>query len=113
MDGHNRSAGDRLNMTPAIKALLEIMANADAPTRRRIEAAEGVLGYEAPDEAAEAAKAFLTTVFEDNKAHVDDRLDALKVMRKAEARKITQPTVSAADAAHHREQWRTLEIAER
>src|SRR5262245_36000255 len=45
--------------------------------------------------------------------HVDDRLDALKLMRKAEARKITQPTVSAADERANRELWRQVEIARR
>jgi hypothetical protein len=35
--------------TRASAALLEIMADTDAPSRRRIEATEGLLAYEAPE----------------------------------------------------------------
>ena len=100
-------------MTRAITALLDIMNDTEAPLRRRIEAAAGLLDFEAPSEIADAAKNFLTSVFEDTDQHVDDRLDALKLMRKSEARKITQPTVSAADERANREAWRKLEIARR
>jgi len=100
-------------MTRAIAALLDIMNNAAAPLRRRIEATEGLLAYEAPEEAVDEAKIFLTSIFENSSEHVDDRLDALKLMRKAEARKITQPTVSAADERANRELWRQVEIARR
>ena len=100
-------------MTRAITALLDIMNDTEAPLRRRIEAAAGLLDFEAPSEIADAAKNFLTSVFEDTDRHVDDRLDALKLMRKSEARKITQPTVSAADERANREQARRLEVARR
>ena len=100
-------------MTRAIAALLKIMADTDAPLRRRIEATEGLLAYEAPEEAVEEAKTFLTSVFEDADQLVDFRLDALELMRKAEARKITQPTVTAADDRASRELWRKTEIAGR
>ena len=49
-------------------------------------------------------------IFEDAAQHVDDRLDALRLMRKAEAPKITAPTVTAEDARANRELWRQLEI---
>jgi hypothetical protein len=100
-------------MTRAIAALLEIMSHVDAPSRRRIEATELLLAYEAPPEAVDQAKAFLTSVFEDAAQHVDDRLDALRLMRKAEAPKITAPTVTAEDARANRELWRKLEIGHR
>jgi hypothetical protein len=98
--------------TRAIGALLDIIASG-ASTRRRIEAAEQLLAYEAPPEIVVQAKAFLTSIFEDSEQHVDDRLDALKLMRKAEARKITQPTVRSAEAGRNREFWRDMEIARR
>jgi hypothetical protein len=101
-------------MTRAIAALLEIMSDAEAPLRRRIEATAGLLAYEAPPEAVEQAKAFLTSVFEDAEQRVDDRLDAIKLMRKAEgARKITAPTVTPEDARKNRELWREIEIGMR
>jgi hypothetical protein len=100
-------------MTRAIAALLEIISDADAPLRRRVEATELLLAYEAPQEAVDQAKAFLTSVFEDAVQYVDDRLDALRLMRKAEAPKITAPTVTAEDARANRELWRKLEIGHR
>jgi hypothetical protein len=103
------SAGEG-TMTRAIVALLEIMSDADAPLRRRIEATEGLLAYEAPQDAVDQAKAFLTSVFEDAEQRVDDRLDALRLMRKAEARKIAAPTVTAEDARKNRELWRDIEM---
>ena len=100
-------------MTRAIVALLQIMSDTeDAPLRRRIQATEALLAYEAPQEAVDQAKAFLTSVFEDAEQSVDDRLDALKLMRKAEVRK-TAPTVPAVNARKNRELWRQLEIGHR
>jgi hypothetical protein len=76
--------------TRAIAALIDIMSDPEAPLRRRIEATSGLLDYEATAEAVETAKVFLTSVFEDRQQHVDDRLDALKLMRRAEAAKIVR-----------------------
>src|SRR6266576_3986913 len=44
-------------MTRAIAALLEIMSDMQAPLRRRIEAAEGLLAFEAPEEIVERSPA--------------------------------------------------------
>ena len=90
-------------MTRAIVALVEIMSDTDAPLRRRIEATEGLLAYEAPKEAVHQAQAFLISVFGDPEQRVEDWLDALKLMREAEARKITAPTVTTGDARANRE----------
>jgi hypothetical protein len=80
--------------TRAIDALLEIMSNEFVSVRRRIEAAEGLLAYEAPAEIAERAKAFLESVFEDSEEQsVQDRLDAVKLARKFEAAKVAPRTV--------------------
>jgi hypothetical protein len=100
-------------MTRAIAALLEIMSDTEAPLRRRIEAAEGLLAFEAPDEIVDQAKSFLAGVFEDSEQHVDTRLDALKLMRKAEARKVLQPTVSASVERDNLELMRKIEIGRR
>jgi hypothetical protein len=79
-----------MNSTRAVAALIDIMSDPEAPLRRRIEATSGLLDYEATEEAVEAAKVFLTSIFEDRGQHVDDRLDALKLMRRAEAAKIVR-----------------------
>jgi hypothetical protein len=92
--------------TRAVRALIEIMSDEAAPTRRRVEACEGLLAYEAPREVMDLAKEFLASIFE-------DRLDALKLVRKAEAARITRPPVTAADEREHRETWRQIEIARR
>jgi hypothetical protein len=63
--------------------------------RRRVEAAEQILSFETSIDAMEEAKVFLTNVFENGEVHVDLRLDALKVIRKAEARKVTAPPATA------------------
>jgi hypothetical protein len=100
--------------TRAIDALLDIMLNEEISTRRRIEAAEGLLAYEAPPEVVEQAKAFLESVFEDDEQSVQDRLDAVKLARKFEAAKVTPRTVhTKRDETDRREKWRRYEIAQR
>jgi hypothetical protein len=93
-------------MTASIAALREIMLDDTISLCDRMEAAEDLLTFEAPADATEEAKAFLTQVFEDSENHVNTRLDALKIIRKAEARKITHPPVSAASEGERREEWR-------
>jgi hypothetical protein len=81
--------------TRAVATLVEIMQDKDISIRIRIEACEGLLEYEAPQDVVELAKVFLTEVFEDRELGVGDRLDATKLMRKFEAPKVTSPTVRA------------------
>jgi hypothetical protein len=85
----------RKPMTASISALREIMLDEDVPLRRRVEAAEQILSFEASIDAVEEAKTFLTKVFDDGEVYVDLRLDALRIMRKAEARKVTAPPAIA------------------
>jgi hypothetical protein len=79
-------------MSGSIEALRGIMLDGETALRRRILSAELLLGFEAPTEAAEEAKTFLTQVFEDEEVHVDLRLEAAKTMRRAEARKVQVPS---------------------
>lgn len=104
-----------INNTRAINALLEIMSNELASVRRRIEAAEGLLSYEAPPEVVERAKAFLESVFEDSEEQsVQDRLDAVKLARKFEAAKVAPRTIhTKREEMDRREAWRRYEIAQR
>jgi hypothetical protein len=99
--------------TRAIRALIEIMSDETASTRRRIEACDFLLAYEAPREVMDLAKEFLASIFEDQDQHVDDRLDALKLSRKVEAPRIRQRTAIPADEPADRELWRRREIAHR
>jgi hypothetical protein len=72
----------------AITALVEIMRTTEAP-RRRIEACEHLLDYECPVPVIDAAKATLLAIVEDSETLVDVKLDALKLLRRVEARKVS------------------------
>ena len=88
----------------------------DTAPRRRVEAAEHLLDYECPEEVRVECKEFLTSIFEDGEQHVDIRLDALKLMRKFEAAKITPRTVRTnqrGSERDRREAWRNYEIDQR
>jgi len=74
----------------AIAALVEIMRNNEAMLpRRRIEACEHLLDYECPLEVIDQAKAVLMSIVEDSEMLVDIKLDALKLLRRVEARKVS------------------------
>jgi len=99
--------------TPAIKTLLEIMTDKDAPTRKRIEAAEGLLAFEAPPEVQIEAKVCLVGIFDDKEVGISDRMDAVLLSRKFEARKVATRTVSARDEANRIEEWRSYKLFNR
>ena len=99
--------------TRAIMALVEIISDEEIWIGRRIEATEGLLAYEAPLEVVEAAKEFLTSIFEDSSIDLELRLGALKLMRRAEAKKVIQATATASDEHARREVWRRVMIANR
>ena len=82
-------------MTASVETLREIMFDDDAPLRRRVEAAEAILAFEAPKNATDEAKTFLTEVHEDKGVSRDLRAEAAIIMRKAEARKVTAPPTTA------------------
>src|SRR5262245_17243346 len=100
-------------MTRAIHALLSIMNDSDAWLGRRIEAADSLLSFEAPPEYVEAAKVFLTAVFEEPNLDDDIRMKALKLMRKVEARKVAPPTTATHDERSQRELRRRVQRARR
>jgi hypothetical protein len=82
-------------MSKSVAALRDIIVNEENPLASRMTAAEQLLSFEAPADAADEARRFLESIFEDAENHVATRLEALKVIRKSEARRIAQPTVSA------------------
>ena len=101
--------------TRAVRALVQIMRDPNIFRRKRIEACEGLLGYEAPTDVVELAKEFLASVFEDQDADVSDRLDALALTRKFEAKRIMPQTlhVTRREETDRREAWREYEISQR
>ena len=71
--------------------------------------------YEAPQNVVDLAKEFLASVFEDQEADVADRLDALALTRKFEAKRIMPQTVhlTRQSEVDRREAWREYEIWQR
>jgi hypothetical protein len=72
----------------SVIALVEILMNARS-INTRLEAAEQILSYEAPEAAISAAKDFLLKVCNDKELSDEIRLYAVKLLRKNEARKVT------------------------
>jgi hypothetical protein len=68
----------------AIGALVTIMQDTTINTRRRIQAAEGLLAYKTPQDVADAAKLFLASVFMNPDENIDHRLAATTALRKSE-----------------------------
>src|SRR5215468_2908725 len=87
--------------TRTIETLLEIMADTDMATRRRIEAAEAILGFESPTDVVHRARDFLISVFENREEAIGDRMDALQISRKFEAKRIMPQSVHLT----RREEW--------
>ena len=98
--------------TRATEIFLEIMTDSEMDPRRRIEAAEALLGFEAPPNVTNRAREFLAGVFEDRDQHIADRMEAAQVTRKFEAKKIAPQTVHVTrrEEADRREAWREYEI---
>ena len=72
-------------MSASVFALRQIFSDPVVSLRRRLDAAEAVLMFESPEVVAADAKAFLTEIFEDPDCHVNWRVAALKIMRRAES----------------------------
>jgi hypothetical protein len=98
--------------TRTIETLIEIMTTPEMSTRRRIEAAEQILGFEAPTDAVSKAREFLMSIFDNREESIRDRMDALKLSRKFEAKKIAPQTVhlTRREEADRKEAWREYEI---
>jgi len=95
--------------TRTIDILLDILADSEMSTHRRIEAAEGLLGFEAPADAVSRAREYLAQVGADKENEaIRDRMDALQTLRKFEAKKIAPQTVhlTRREEADRREAWR-------
>jgi hypothetical protein len=93
-------------MTISIEVFRRIMLNEEKPLRRRLKAAEMLLTYEAPAEITDETRGFLNVVAEDAGVNEDLQMEAAVLLRKAEARKVTQPPASAESEAVRREEWR-------
>lgn len=75
----------------AIGALVVIMSDPTLPIRKRLEAADGLLTYKTPQDVAESAKVFLTSIFTDHEQNIDYRLAAITALRRSEDARIMPP----------------------
>jgi hypothetical protein len=106
--------GNSSAITASITALLAIMGNETESMRRRIDSAEALLTYEAPEFVIERAKGFLTALLEVHQGvRTDHRLEASRLLRKAEAKKIVQQSVRSAESDQWREVGQRMAMARR
>jgi hypothetical protein len=75
----------------AIGALVVIMSDVTLPIRRRLQAATGLLEYKTPQDVAESAKVFLTSIFTNPEQNIDHRLTAITALRRSEDARIMPP----------------------
>jgi hypothetical protein len=105
-----------MTSTRTIEALLTIMDDPDIVTNRRVEAAEMLLGFEAPDDTVLRARDFLMSVFDNKEESISDRMNAIRIKHKSEASKVTPKIVrlevKGRDEADRREAWRQYEKSE-
>lgn len=85
-------------VSPTLATLLDIMTSDEVPEVRCIEAAKAIIEYEAPAGVFDLTYQFLLGVAQDARQDVGLKLEALKLIRKVEARRVVPGTAKAADA---------------
>jgi hypothetical protein len=75
-------AGETTGTT--VTTLVQLMADTSLPLRRRISAAQLLLGFKSPPDVALHTKAFLSAVFSDPEMDIAHRLECAELLRKAE-----------------------------
>ncbi|MER9277639.1 hypothetical protein [Mesorhizobium sp. M0522] len=84
-------------ISPALKKLLDIMTSPEVPVARSIDAAKAIIEFEAPPEVFGLTYQFLMGVANDDRQDVGLKLEALKLIRKVEARRVVPGITKAAD----------------
>jgi hypothetical protein len=89
-------AGETAGSTVA--TLVQLMVNSSLPLRRRISAAQLLLGFKSPPDVAEHTKQFLHSIFLDQEMDISHRLECAELLRRAEdvrlAPSVERPTVA-------------------
>ena len=93
MTKDNGEAGEILS--PALAALLQIMTSTEVAEAKCVEAAKAIIEYEAPQGVYDLTHRYLIGVAEDEEQSTDLRLEALKLLRKVEARRVTPPPAAS------------------
>ena len=82
-------------LSPALAALLQIMTSTEVVEAKCVEAAKAIIEYEAPQGVFDLTHRYLLGVAEDDEQSTDLRLEALKLLRKVEARRVAPPRVAS------------------
>lgn len=86
-------------LSPALGALLDIMTSNELPEARCIEAARAIIEYEAPADVFDLTYEYLLGIARDAGQEVGLKLEALKLIRKVEAKRVVPGTAKAVDTA--------------
>jgi hypothetical protein len=90
------AAGETAGSTVA--TLVRLMADSSLNIRRRISAAQLLLGFKSPEDITQQTKQFLNSVFSDPEMDIAHRLEAVELLRRAEdpriAPAVERPTVA-------------------
>lgn len=86
-------------ISPALGALLDIMVSPDVHEPQCLEAARAIIEYEAPSEVFELTHQYLMGIAQDPDQPVPLKLEALKLIRKVEAKRVVPGTAKAVDTA--------------
>jgi hypothetical protein len=89
------------------------MADRRLPIVRRIQAAESLITFETSEDIAERTKAFLVAVAESKHVAFNLRLDAGRLVRKVESRRVVTPGTRAIEPREWHETFRRIAIARR
>jgi hypothetical protein len=81
-----------------VATLVQLMADSSLTMRRRISAAQLLLGFKSPPDVAQHTKEFLHSIFSDQEMDIAHRLEAAELLRRAEdvrlAPSVERPTVA-------------------
>nr|WP_278437150.1 hypothetical protein [Brucella anthropi] len=109
MTKDNGEAGEILS--PALAALLQIMTSTEVAEAKCVEAAKAIIEYEAPQGVYDLTHRYLIGVAEDDEQSTDLRLEALKLLRKVEARRIVPGVAKGEDTEKAKRLAERLEAA--
>ncbi|WP_245331093.1 hypothetical protein [Mesorhizobium sophorae] len=87
-----------IEISPALRKLLDIMTSPDVPVAQSVAAARAIIEYEAVPWVFDLTYQFLMGVAEDSNSDVGLQLKALELIRKVEARRVSPGTAKAVDS---------------
>ncbi|MEE9922840.1 MAG: hypothetical protein PBV01_05640 [Brucella anthropi] len=98
-------------LSPALAALLQIMTSTEVAETKCVEAAKAIIEYEAPQGVYDLTHRYLIGVAEDEEQSTDLRLEALKLLRKVEARRVVPGVAKGEDTEKAKRLAQRLEAA--